>query len=62
MARARIILVDDHPLILAGLKILLQDDVTLEVVGQASDGQSALRLAARTRSRRDGARPVPAGD
>ena len=46
MARARIILVDDHPLILAGLKILLQDDVTLEVVGQASDGQSALRLAA----------------
>ena len=46
MARARIILVDDHPLILAGLKMLLQDDVTLEVVGQASDGQSALRLAA----------------
>src|SRR5690348_3475218 len=46
MARARIILVDDHPLILAGLKMLLQDDVTLEVVAQASDGQSALRLAA----------------
>jgi len=46
MARTRIILADDHPLILAGLKALLQDDPTVEVIGHASDGQSALRLAA----------------
>lgn len=46
MARTRIILADDHPLILAGLKALLLDDPTVEVTGHASDGQSALRLAA----------------
>lgn len=47
MARTRIILADDHPLILAGLRVLLQDDPTVEIIGQASDGQSALRLAAK---------------
>jgi len=46
MARTRIILTDDHPLILAGLRVLLQDDPTVEIIGQASDGQAALRLAA----------------
>jgi DNA-binding NarL/FixJ family response regulator len=45
MVGTRIILADDHPLILAGLNDALRDDPTLEVIGQASDGQSALRLA-----------------
>jgi DNA-binding NarL/FixJ family response regulator len=45
MARTRIILADDHPLILAGLQVLLQDEPAVDVVGQASDGLSALRLA-----------------
>ena len=46
MRRTRIVLADDHPLIVAGLNALLQDDPTVEIVGYAFDGQSALRLAA----------------
>jgi len=46
MRRTRIVLADDHPLIVAGLKALLQDDPTVEIVGHAFDGQSALKLAA----------------
>src|SRR5215469_514803 len=46
MPRTRIIIADDHPLILDGLKALLQDDPTVHVVGEAFDGQSALKLAA----------------
>lgn len=46
MRRTRIVLADDHPLIVAGLNALLQDDPTVEIVGHAFDGQSALRLAA----------------
>jgi len=45
MRRTRIVLADDHPLIVAGLKALLQDDPTVEIVGHAFDGQSALKLA-----------------
>jgi DNA-binding NarL/FixJ family response regulator len=45
MARIRILVADDHHLVLAGLKALVQDDPTIEVIGEAMDGQSALRLA-----------------
>jgi DNA-binding NarL/FixJ family response regulator len=45
MPRTRIVLADDHPLIVAGLKSLLQDEPTIEIIGHASDGQSALRAA-----------------
>ncbi|MFJ8527523.1 response regulator [Bacillus sp. NPDC094106] len=39
-----IMLVDDHALMRAGLKLLLQKRPSLKVVGEASDGFEALRL------------------
>jgi DNA-binding NarL/FixJ family response regulator len=45
MGRIRILVADDHHLVLAGLKALVRDEPTIEVVGEAGDGQSALRLA-----------------
>ncbi len=43
--RLRIFLADDHPVVLAGMKALVADDAALEVVGEARDGRTALRLA-----------------
>lgn len=48
-APLRILLVDDHPIVLAGLKALLASDSGLEVVGEARDGRAALRVAATAR-------------
>jgi DNA-binding NarL/FixJ family response regulator len=45
MKQTRIIVADDHPLILAGLKALVQADPTMQIIGEAKDGQSALQLA-----------------
>jgi len=42
----RILLVDDHPIVLAGVKALVMTDPNVEVVGEAFDGRGALRLAA----------------
>ncbi|MBI3756976.1 MAG: response regulator transcription factor [Deltaproteobacteria bacterium] len=39
-----VLLVDDHTLIRDGLRRLLQDNPDIQVVGEASDGQEALRL------------------
>jgi DNA-binding NarL/FixJ family response regulator len=38
----RILLVDDHHLVRAGLRTLLQQMVGAEVIGEASDGREAL--------------------
>jgi DNA-binding NarL/FixJ family response regulator len=43
--RLRVFLVDDHPIVLAGVKALVQADDDLEVIGEARDGRTALRLA-----------------
>ncbi|WP_337659035.1 response regulator transcription factor [Sphingorhabdus sp. Alg231-15] len=40
----RVIIVDDHPTMRAGLRALIDDDPTLEVIGEAQDGGSALQL------------------
>ncbi|KJS53763.1 response regulator transcription factor [Streptomyces rubellomurinus] len=40
----RVLLVDDQPLMLVGLGILIGDTDDLEVVGQAGDGREAVRL------------------
>ena len=42
--KKRILLVDDHPLFRAGLKSLLVDNPSFQVVGEAGDGQEAIRL------------------
>jgi DNA-binding NarL/FixJ family response regulator len=41
----RVLLADDHPVVLAGIKALVTADNALEVVGEAADGRTALRLA-----------------
>jgi DNA-binding NarL/FixJ family response regulator len=40
----RILLADDHKLVRAGLKMLIENDASLEVIGEASDGNQALQL------------------
>jgi DNA-binding NarL/FixJ family response regulator len=44
----RILLADDHSLMLDGLRALLQREPGLEVVGAAKDGKEAVELARRT--------------
>lgn len=41
----RIILVDDHPLVLEGINSRLQNEGNIEVVGLASNGKEALEIA-----------------
>jgi DNA-binding NarL/FixJ family response regulator len=44
-SRLRILLADDHPLVLDGIRSLLRGDPGLEIVGEARDGRTALRMA-----------------
>ena len=44
MKKIRLLLADDHTLVRAGLRALLQSLPEVEVVAQASDGREALRL------------------
>lgn len=41
----RVLLADDHPIVLAGIRALVERAEAMEVVGQAVDGRAALRLA-----------------
>ncbi|MDO5052647.1 MAG: response regulator transcription factor [Pseudoclavibacter sp.] len=43
----RIMLVDDHRLVLAGLRMILETEPGLELVAEASDGAQAVELAGR---------------
>lgn len=45
----KVLIVDDHPLVRAGLQLLLANAGDAEVVGEAADGETALRLAAARR-------------
>lgn len=45
----RLLIVDDHAIVREGLRLLLEDVPTLEVVGEAANGQQALELAAALR-------------
>lgn len=47
MARLRVLLVDDHTLVRAGLRSLLLELADVEVVAEASDGAQALQIAER---------------
>jgi DNA-binding NarL/FixJ family response regulator len=42
---ARVLVVDDHEIFLQGLVLLLERDERLEVVGSATNGADAVRLA-----------------
>lgn len=38
----RLFLVDDHPVLRSGLRALFQQDATMQVVGEAEDGEHLL--------------------
>ena len=44
--KIRVVLVDDHPLVLEGIIARLETEASLEVVGAANDGKQALQLIA----------------
>lgn len=41
----KILIVDDHPIVSEGIRKILDNQEDMEVVGQAADGEEALRLA-----------------
>lgn len=43
-ARIRVVLADDHPVVLAGIKAVLRSAPEIDLVGKAGDGARALRL------------------
>ena len=49
MDKIRVLLVDDHPVVRAGLAATVVKDPALEVVGEAGDGIEALQLASELR-------------
>lgn len=49
MAKISVLLVDDHALVRRGFRRMLEDDPEIKVVGEASDGEEAVRLAAELR-------------
>ena len=44
---ARVLIADDHPLVREGMSAMLANEPDLQVVGEAKDGQEALRFAGR---------------
>jgi DNA-binding NarL/FixJ family response regulator len=49
LATIRVLLIDDHAVVREGLRALINAQAGIEVVGEASDGRSALPLAATLR-------------
>ncbi len=45
MAKTRILIADDHAVLRSGLKLLLNSEPDMEVVGEASNGLEAVKLA-----------------
>ncbi len=48
MKRLRIAIVDDEPLARSGLRFLLEQDPTHEIVGEAGNGPAAVALIQKT--------------
>jgi DNA-binding NarL/FixJ family response regulator len=44
-APSRVVMIDDHPVVLAGLKALVEADPDFQIVGEARDGRAGLRVA-----------------
>ena len=49
MTKTRILLADDHTLIRAGIRALLEKQDDMEVVGEAADGHEAVQKVAELR-------------
>ena len=47
MARIKLLLVDDHQIVRAGLRMLFMAEPDVEIVGEASSGEEALAAVAR---------------
>lgn len=45
MTKCKVLIVDDHPIVVQGIHQLIQNDATLEVCGEASDAETALSMA-----------------
>ena len=45
MQKTRVLLVDDHGIFRAGVRLLLQSQPDVEVVGEAADGREAVRMS-----------------
>ncbi len=45
MSRIRVILADDHGVVRAGIRLLLEQQSDMEVVGEADDGRAAVTMA-----------------
>lgn len=45
MSKIKILLVDDHAVVRAGIREILERDKDFEVIGEASDGEAAVRMA-----------------
>ena len=43
--QVRVLLVDDHPIVRTGMRYVLEQDGRLRVIGEASSGREAVRLA-----------------
>ncbi len=45
MGKIKILIADDHRIIVNGIKMMLEDEPDVEIVGEAADGKEALKLA-----------------
>jgi two-component system, NarL family, response regulator NreC len=45
MAKVRVLIVDDHAILRAGLRLLINNQADMEIVGEAAEGHEALRQA-----------------
>ncbi len=42
--KIRIVIADDHPLLLSGLKLVIRSETSIDLVGEAADGKKALEI------------------
>lgn len=44
MSHIRVVLADDHTIVRKGLRVLLEEEIDIEVVGEAEDGRECIKL------------------
>jgi len=49
MAKTRVLLAEDHTVVLQGLRKILESDPEIEIIGEVGDGRSAVEVAKRLR-------------